>query len=221
MNKQCVATGCDDMSSGYSTHCERHKRALRRHGHVHQEGITVAELKPFRARVAARRKKNPTNTVWEILETRWLAITANAEKILKGYAAGRSGSKYSVLAANHLKRLAAMVPHEIVSETALAMFVMREAQPHRFRSDRGFDFQLARRVRALTEANAGMYFDHTTGKMKRVYRDVLPGTLECLATPLKDAFGVVGLRLAELDKKDLQRHANENIKLAAGLNEMT
>jgi hypothetical protein len=48
----------------------------------------------------------------------------------------------------------------------LAMFVMWEMEPHKFRSDDGFRMQLARRVRRLTEANAAHYFDHIA-----VYRD--------------------------------------------------
>ncbi|HXE23088.1 MAG TPA: hypothetical protein VN617_12255 [Rhodoferax sp.] len=217
MNKQCAATGCQGPTSGYSTYCERHKRAQRRHGHVHQDGVTVPELKPYRDRVAARRKKNPANPAWEILETRWMAVAAHAAETLKGHAAGRPGVRYAVLAADHIQRLADAVPHQVVTETALAMFVMREVQPNRFRSDRAFDFQLARRVRALTDANAGSYYDQGTGKLKRVYRDVLPGTLECLAGSLKEAFGVAGLRLAELDKKDDQRQADANAKLAEAL----
>ena len=57
---------------------------------------------------------------------------------------------------------------------ALAMFVMWEMEPRKFRSDDAFRMQLARRVRRLTEANAAHYFDHIAGKGKRVYRDVAP-----------------------------------------------
>jgi hypothetical protein len=98
--------------------------------------------------------------------------------------------------------------------------VMREEQPRRFRSDRAFDFQLARRVRALADANAGTYYDKETGKVKRVYRDVLPGTLEHLAAPLKEAFGVAGLRLAQLEEGERKRAANERQDLMAALKEM-
>lgn len=91
----------------------------------------------------------------------------------------------------------------------------------RFLSDRAFDFQLSRRVRALSDVNAaGTYFDHKTGKTKRVYRDVLPGTLMALAEPLKAAFGVAGLYLAELDKRDEKSKAAKKMELISALKEM-
>jgi hypothetical protein len=213
MSKDCAVAGCTAMTSGYSTHCERHKRAQRRHGHPDQDGVTVHQLHPFRDRVAARKDKNPANPAWEILQSRWGAVAANAETHLNGHAGGRAGSVYVIQAAHHIRRLAATVPDAVVTETALAMFIMREVQPHRFRSDRAFDFQLARRVRALSDVNAGTYFDHHTGKTKRVYRDVLPGTLVALAEPLKAAFGVAGVYLAELDRRDEAQQSVKRMEL--------
>jgi hypothetical protein len=203
-----------------STYCERHKRAQRRHGHPAQDGITVHELQPFRDRVAVRRAKNPTNSTWDILRQRWAAVASNAESVLKAHAEGKPGSAHTTQAAHHIKQLSALVPDALVMETTLAMFLMRESQPHRFRSDRAFDFQLSRRVRALSDVNAGTYFDHETGKVKRVYRDVLPGTLIALAEPLKAAFGVAGLYLAELDQRDEKNTAAKKMELMTALKEM-
>lgn len=208
------------MTSGYSTHCERHKRAQRRHGHPEQVGITVYELQPYRDRIAERRAKNPANPTWDILRERWAAVAGNAENVLKVHAGGKPGSAHTTQAAHHIKQLSATVPDGVVVETALAMFLMREALSKRFQSDRAFDFQLARRVRALSDVNAGTYFDHKTGKTKRVYRDVLPGTLMALAEPLKAAFGVAGLYLAELDRRNEQKKAAKKMELMTALKEM-
>ena len=125
-----------------------------------------------------------------------------------------------MLAADHIRRLAAQVPAQTVIDTALAMFVMREVRPQRFKSDKAFDFQLARRVRALTDSNAGTYFDHETGKTKRVYRDIVPATLERLALPLKEAFGVAGVQLAALDERDRKKKDNDKLRLVAALKEL-
>ena len=220
MSKECAVAGCTATTSGHSTHCERHKRAQRRHGHPEQDGVTVHELQPFRDRVAARRAKNPTNHAWDILRQRWAAVAANAAMLLKAHAGGKPGAAYTVQAAHHIQRLAATVPDDVVMEAALALFLMREAQPYRFRSDRAFDFQLSRRVRALSDVNAGTYFDHETGKTKRVYRDVLPGTLIALAEPLKAAFGVAGVYLAELDRRDERSKAAKKMELISALKEM-
>lgn len=220
MSKDCAVAGCTAITSGYSTHCERHKRAQRRHGHPEQDGITVHELQPYRDRIALRRAKNPTNPTWDILRERWAAVAVNAETVLKAHAGGKPGSAHTTQAAHHIKQLAATVPDGVVMEAALAMFLIREAQPQRFLSDRAFDFQLARRVRALSDVNAGTYFDYESGKTKRVYRDVLPGTLIALAEPLKAAFGVAGLYLAELDRRDEQKKAAKKMELMTALKEM-
>lgn len=208
------------MTSGYSTHCERHKRAQRRHGHPEQDGITVHELQPYRDRIAVRRAKNPANATWNILRERWAIVAGNANTILKAHAAGKPGSAHTTQAAHHIKQLATTVPDDVVVEAALAMFLMREAQPQRFRSDRAFDFQLSRRLRALSNVNAGTYFDHETGKTKRVYRDVLPGTLAALAEPLKAAFGVAGVYMAELDQRDAKSKEAKKMELISALKEM-
>lgn len=220
MSKQCAVAGCTATTSGYSAHCEKHKRTLRRHGHPEQEGITVHELQPYRDRIAVRQAKNPANSAWEIMRERWAAVANNAETVLKAHEGGKSGSAYTTQAAHHIRRLATMVSDGVVMETALAMFLMRESQPRRFRSDRAFDFQLSRRVRALSDVNAGTYFDHATGKVKRVYRDVLPGTLVALAEPLKAAFGVAGLYLAELDQRDEKSKVAKKMELMTALKEM-
>lgn len=220
MSKDCAVATCSAICAGYSTHCERHKRALRRHGHPEQEGITVQELHPYRKRIAVRQTKNPANATWGILRERWAAVAVNAETVLKAHASGKPGSAYIIKAAHHINHLATAVPDGVVMEAALAMFLMREAQPQRFRSDRAFDFQLSRRVRALSDLNAGTYFDHETGKTKRVYRDVLPGTLMALSEPLKAAFGVAGVFLAELDQRDEKKTAAKKMELMMALKEM-
>jgi hypothetical protein len=62
-------------------------------------------------------------------------------------------------------------------------------QPRTFKSDQAFNYQLARRVRSLSNVNAGEYWDNNTKKTKRVYRDIPPKTLSVLAEYLKDIFG--------------------------------
>ena len=76
--KQCEVTGCGESRKGYSTLCDRHKRIKRRHGHPDQDGITVADLKPYRKRVKTRMTKNKGSNAWGILRERWSRITSMA-----------------------------------------------------------------------------------------------------------------------------------------------
>jgi hypothetical protein len=211
---------CTKPAVGFSTHCDLHKQALRRHGHPEQEGVTVYELRPFLDRVVARRRKNPSNPTWSLLERRWEALTAHAEATLEKYAAGAPAISYERQTAQQLITLRDSVAADDVINVSLAMFAFNEQRPNRFKSDQAFSFQLARRVRALAVINVGTHWSAKDGRMKRVYRDTPPRVLSCLAESLKLAFGVAGLRLAELEVKEAAGIHAERQELHAALREM-
>jgi hypothetical protein len=112
------------------------------------------------------------------------------------------------------------VAGDVVIDTALAMFSMWERWPSRFQSDKAFIFQLSRRVRALAEVNTGSHWSAKEGRMKRTYRDVLPKTLECFGASLRVAFGLAGMRIAELDKTDAEGLLAERQELSNALKGM-
>jgi hypothetical protein len=221
MTKRCAALHCAEPVAGYSTLCESHKRTLRRHGHALQKGITVLELKPFQDRIQARRSKNPVNPTWELLRGRWEALTFHAKATLDAYANGSPAISYERQTAEQLGTLRSTVSVDVVIDTALAMFLLWEQSPHRFMSDKAFNFQLARRVRGLAEANSSSSYSAKEGRIKRTYRDTPPRVLNCLAESLKVAFGIAGMRLAELERLDEQKMADKKLELSAALKEMT
>jgi len=220
MTKRCAALHCAEPVAGYSTLCESHKRTLRRHGHALQKGITVLELKPFQDRITARRAKNPANPTWELLRGRWEALTAHAKATLDTYANGSPAISYERQTAELLGVLRTTVPVDAVIDAALAMFLLWEQSPHRFMTDKAFNFQLARRVRGLAEANSGRHYSAKEGRIKRTYKDTPPRVLDCLAESLKVAFGVAGMRLADLERLDEQKLADKKLELSAALKEL-
>jgi hypothetical protein len=219
MTKRCAALHCAEPVAGYSTLCESHKRTLRRHGHALQKGITALELKPFQDRITARRAKNPANPTWGLLRGRWEALTAHAKATLDAY--GSPAISYERQTAEQLGVLRTTVPVDAVIDAALAMFLLWEQSPHRFMTDKAFNFQLARRVRGLAEANSGSHYSASEGRIKRTYKDTPPRVLDCLAESLKVAFGVAGMRLAELEKKDVEGLKAERQQLNDALKEMS
>ena len=221
MKRRCAVAVCGQATSGYSTHCEAHKRTLRRHGHAEQTGVTVHEIAPHRKRVEARRAKNPGNPTWALLTARWEALTAHAEETLRAYTTGAASISHERETAKILLTLRDRVAVQDVIDTALAMFAFEAQRPGRFRSDRAFVFQLSRRIRGLAEVNAGSRWSATEGRMKRTYTEVSPRVLECLGASLQMAFGVAGLRLAELEKKDAEGTKAERIELQDALRELT
>lgn len=217
MSKPCSVPLCSTTAAGFGNLCDRHKAIRRRHGHPEQSGVTVQELAPYRKRVKHRMDKNNSNPAWDILGQRWEMIINAAKADEAEIRNGRPFVTYQREAHTELVKLANEVPVDSLIETALAMFLMQEEQPRRFKSDAAFDTQLARRARALTESNAGTYWDEKTKRVKRVYRDISPRTLAVMAQHLKTAFGVAGLYVARLEQQEQQQADSERAALTNAL----
>ena len=209
--KQCVAAGFREPVTGYSTLCDRHKRIKRRHGHPEQEGVTVEDIKPYRSRVRARMDKNSNSPAWGILRQRWAKVLeATREE------PGEVGFNYQRRALEEIAKLSVIDPDEI-AEVVLAMYLLQEEQPRRFKSDDAFEFQLARRVRGLVDMNAGVYWDQDKQRIKKVYRDVPPKVTLVVAEYLKAAFGVAALHVARLEQEEATKVRTERESLQEAL----
>jgi hypothetical protein len=96
-----------------------------------------------------------------------------------------------------------------VIETVVAMYVMQDQEPRRFKSDAAFTTQLVRRVRGLTALNADTWVDPATGKQKRVYRDLAPRTVAVIGRWLAEYLGPAGIHFAKLERRDHDRKQQE------------
>ena len=217
MPRTCSVPGCHESTAGYSYFCRKHKQTQRRHGSPTQLAVTAHELRPYAALVDARRAKNPESEAWTILEARWEAVLRQAQDTLQHHAEGRVGVRWERLAAHQLVTIGRDVESWAVVRTALAMYLMLDQQPSRFACDAAFDHQLVRRVRGLTDSNAGAYWDHQEQRSKRVYRDIPPRVIQAMAQPLKTAFGATGLTLAAKEREDIDKANEERQRLAAAL----
>jgi hypothetical protein len=214
----CRTPGCTrPVASTYAVHCDRHKHHARRHGHPEQTAVTVHELKPYRARVRARAQKNADNPTWSILAERWNELVLAARETERERLSGKPYHRHEMEAAHEIIKLAQAVEGQEIIETVAAMYLMQEDRPYRFKSDDAFRTQLVRRVRGLTLTNAGEYFDHRSGKVKRVYRDAKSGTVAALARYLSVTFGGAGLHVARLEATETEAEAKERAHLHAAL----
>lgn len=217
MSRPCSVSQCPATAAGFGALCNRHKAIRRRHGHPEQTGVTVQELAPFRLRVRLRMEKNQGNQAWSILAQRWGMVIDSAKAQEAEAQRGRPFVAHERDACQELVKLAREVPVETLTETVLALFLMQEEQPRRFKSDAAFDAQLARRARALTDTNAGTYWDDKAKRTKRVYRDVAPRTLAVIAEHLKAAFGMAGLYVARLEQRESEQTKNQQAALVEAL----
>jgi hypothetical protein len=210
----CSVRGCSKPSTRYGPYCDTHKRALRRHGDAEQKGVTVAELAPYRKRVRQRIEKNPDSAAWDTLRKRWEVVVSEAGKqALAAEESGRPHVGFERRAQYEIAKVGREVEPMVVIETALALYLMQEDRPSRFRSDAAFEAQLARRVRGLTKTNAGSYWEHTTGKTKLVYRDLSPRVMSAVAQYIKAAFGVAGIYVARLEEQEREQDRKEREEL--------
>lgn len=217
MSKKCRASQCSATAVGFGTLCDRHKSIQRRHGHPDQTGITVQELAPYRQRVRVRMEKNAASDAWNILRQRWEVMLEGAKESEAAYRSGTPQIAHERQALNEFAKVGSHVPVATVIETVLALYMMQGEQPRRFKSDVAFDAQLARRVRGLTDSNAGSYWDDKAKRTKRVYKDIPPRTLAALARLLKETFGVAGLYVARLEQQEANQQNSEKAALATAL----
>lgn len=219
MYKTCTAGYCTSHTVGFSRFCSRHRKALGRHGHQDQTSINSRQLQPYVARVVARQKANPDSLAWGLLEERWGVIQSTAKQTLFEYHQGHPAVTHEVAAAQQLLNLAAL-PSGLIVRTCLATYLLADMEPRRFRSDRAFDFQLVRRVRALAATNAGTYWDPRLQRMKRVYRDLSPRAMQALAVALKGAYGAPGVQFAAVERKLQLKQAEAQRGLVVALEEL-
>lgn len=222
MNRTCKVSGCSaPAASGFSPYCTAHRANFRRHGEADQKAVTKAQVKPYVALVKARIAKNPHSSAWTTLETRWRALVEQAERIVAGYERGRPGSRVERLAAQEVIKLGRSVEARAVVEMTMAIVVLRELHPNCFRSDRAFWVQLGRRVRGITDVNFGERYVHTTGKVRRCYRELSPRAGIVLGRWLAETLGLGGLHLARLEQADHEKQLAERRDLHNALSQLS
>jgi hypothetical protein len=216
----CRAPGCGKPATRYGHLCTTHKSRWRRHGDAGQEGVTKEALRPYTALVKARIARNAANAIWATCDARWLAIQDHARGILGAAESGLPGARNERVAAAAVTKLAEHVePREIVV-TVLAMYLMQDQEPRRFRSDDAFRVQLVRRVMRLSEVSAGVWQDRRTGRVRRTYRDFAPAAAAVIGQWFAEALGVAGLHLAKLELADAENSRTAKLDFHKALTDL-
>ena len=220
MAVSCRITGCRGRASRFGRLCNAHKSRDRRHGDAGQHGVTAVHLKPYLKVARSRIKKNAQSRLWGQLEARWDALVGYCRDQLAEHRTGRPFIVHGHQAAAAVVKIAEDVKPRDVIETVIALYVMQDQEPRRFRSDRAFRAQLVRRVRALTDRNVGRYWDPDRGRTKRVYRDLPPRAVVVMGKWIAETLGVVGLKVAELERQDAEAKSAERKALGVALAEL-
>jgi hypothetical protein len=219
--RTCRVHGCQEIAVGHGVHCSAHKATSRRHGDPLQEGITKAVLEPYTKIVEARIAKNAASSVWAQLDERWQTLTSEVAPILSAYHNGRPGLRHEVLAAHEIKKLGDTVETRRIIVTALAMYLLLDQEPRRFRSDAAFSTQLIRRIRGLSDINVGEWHDSKTNKTRRVYRELPPRVVQVLVSWVVPVLGGVGMKLAGLERADYDARQQQAASFLRAVKDLT
>lgn len=216
---QCAVPGCGAARLARSPLCNTHKSRKRRHGDAQQPGITVTTLQPYLKTLRAHIRRNAKSTLWDQLDNLWRVLIEECERDLE-LLANRPAVAYDREAKQQLVKLKQDVKPRQAVEVILVMFMLQEFEPRRFKSDDAFRFQLVRRVRALSDLNVGSYYQHTTRKVKRVYRDLSPRATRAFAGYLTETFGRAGLYIATHERNRIEAQGKAKAELGTALAEL-
>jgi hypothetical protein len=216
--KTCQAAGCNrTVASRYSRFCITHKSRSRRHGNAEQKAITKTELASYERIVLRLIERNAESPVWAHAETNWLCVVDHAKGELSSPAASL---RWERRAAKEIITLADAVPPRGVLITVAAMFMLQADQPRRFVSDAAFRVQLTRRVRGLTEVNAGQWWDHANGKRKLAYKELPPKAAATFAEWTVAALGGIAVYLAQHETRKREDKEAQQRALGEALAEL-
>lgn len=218
MHRWCCSPGCRERAATrWGKYCPKHSAKKRRHGDSEQKGITKYDLKPYLGLVKERRAKHPEKKAWVSMEERWKAQVDVCVSI-----ANDNGpmNKYKRIAAREVVKVGHNTEHKTVVDTVLAMYLMQELEPRRFRTDLAFWTQLVRRVRGLTRLNSGVWIDPKTHKAKTAAKELSPRAAEAMVFYIKEALGVCGVWIADFERKEEERKRQDALNFYAELREL-
>jgi hypothetical protein len=198
--------GCHHPSTTYGHLCTTHKKHQRRHGHPRQQSVNKTKLKPHLRLVRQIIERNPESQIWPISRSRW-DLTVQHARERAAYAG--TMSSFEREACEALLRVADNVETMDVLQTVCAFQFLVEDDPRLFWSDRAIDHQLARRVLALTDVNAGSYWDPKKQRVTRVYRDMAPRVIPWFVELVRAAFGELAVILVRKEREKEARLREE------------
>lgn len=180
MSKSCRVSGCNNpVRSGLSTMCESHRQRWRRHGDPLQETISQKDIRP-NVRLVERLIKRDTSGKIEagLRQINTLLELSAQEVVSEYYHQGRPMNKTWVKANYEILKVIKGSNAIQIGITIAAVFLLQRDDPRRFVSDRGMIFQLVRKFRSLSDLNIGSYYNHETGKVTKVYKDLSAKVIE-------------------------------------------
>lgn len=218
MNRTCKVPGCSKPTrSPQGTMCEAHRQRWRRHGDPKQEAIRKQDIAPLMKQVRDTIERDSSGQIEAGLKKLKSLLEAEASSTI---AESRSGamSSYRLKTAHEIQRVLQNTDALTCASGIAAIYLLQERNSRRFASDRGFTFQLVRRFRALTDLNAGTYYNNKTGKVHRVYKDLPAQVTEFLGRTLIERYKTFVAFIIKRDRKKAEETKSATDLIAKGFN---
>lgn len=222
----CIS-GCNRRPGGgtfaasFRTLCAAHGERDRRHGDPLQEAIRAPELAPYIRALRNRQKLRPDALAWAALERRWECLVRACQDVGKLHASGEPGNRWQVEASAEIVKIAEQATAEAAWHIAVAMVMLREAEPRRFQTERSFRVQVGRRTRQLALSNRGSYWNPAQCRFKGVYRDPSPRAAVLVGDMLVEVFSVAGIYFSRQDQAEAEAKAAERGAYYEALRDVT
>jgi hypothetical protein len=192
--RRCEVQGCGVPVQKIGRYCERHDGVNQRTGHPIGTTIRAGQISPFVKRASQYIRKHQDH----------VAVAACLQLLREYVYAPQSSVAHIHRSATPRQRLdhwlgrlkrAGVFDHELMS-VVVALYMLREDQPHVFRSDRHFRHQLALRFLRKAPAPPVLKWRGGTGGLR--YDRISVGTRELLARELESGIGLACFRMAKL-----------------------
>jgi len=208
----CRVNGCNKpRRSYYATLCDKHQQRNRRHGDPIQPTIKKHELKPYIEFAERLIERDHSGKLKAGLSQLKGVLRSSSQCILHDfYVKGKAMNTYWVKASSEIVKVMKATTEDEIPVIVASMFLLLHCHPHRFVSDRGFTFELVRMVRSLTDLNVGTFYNHRTGRVARVYKDLPARVVELMGEDIIETYkSWVALVLQHYEK---EKKAKEKAK---------
>jgi hypothetical protein len=138
--RPCNVSGCRRVTATASGrgYCNLHLMAHRKYGHPEQKSIKIGELRPYREAIQKVIARNP-QVDWSAIYAHWTKAVRIAQEVLDTMrATGAAHVKYEREAAQMICSIAAAVEPQAVFEIVSALWLLREVEGGKIKSDASF-----------------------------------------------------------------------------------
>lgn len=223
MSHLCAAPGCTADHARADRYCAAHRTRLRRYGHPLQRVVTARDLQPFTCRIASRLPDD--GEVRGVIADRWSKLVGVVSSIAAsgvyhapfgGPTSDRVASTVEREAAYRFLATASKTNAQEAADLVIGLAILRTVNPETFADDRAFRFMITRRFFGLSSANAAR---HLASK-STTYKTFPPGLMLAVAAWLWSAFGEVAVRIADMEKVEMEEASADDERLRRSLDSL-